>query len=174
MAWRRPGNNSIFEPMMVRLPTHIWVTRPVWVICGILCGTYNRCTKVKRTWYFLAGGGGWWWWWDGGGGGGDGGGGGGWWGGGDGGGGGMVVVVVGGEMVVVVVGGGGVKYRFWYRFLLSPPYYVLLRAFLIQALPMLFTTIAIITWHFVHLRLENTPMVSCICTPYLTFWMLWS
>ena len=28
MAWRRPGDKPLSEPMMVRLPTHIYVTRP--------------------------------------------------------------------------------------------------------------------------------------------------
>ena len=31
MAWRRPGNKPLSEPMMVSLPTHICVTRPQWV-----------------------------------------------------------------------------------------------------------------------------------------------
>ena len=31
MAWRRPGDKPFSEPMMVRLPTHICVTRPQWV-----------------------------------------------------------------------------------------------------------------------------------------------
>ena len=31
MAWRRPGDKPLFEPMMVSLPTHICVTRPQWV-----------------------------------------------------------------------------------------------------------------------------------------------
>ena len=31
MAWRRPGDKPLFEPMMVCLPTHICVTRPQWV-----------------------------------------------------------------------------------------------------------------------------------------------
>ena len=31
MAWHRPGNKPLPEPMMVRLPTHICVTRPQWV-----------------------------------------------------------------------------------------------------------------------------------------------
>ena len=31
MAWRRPGDKTLSEPMMVRLPTHICVTRPQWV-----------------------------------------------------------------------------------------------------------------------------------------------
>ena len=28
MAWRRPGDKPLSEPMMVSLPTHICVTRP--------------------------------------------------------------------------------------------------------------------------------------------------
>ena len=42
MAWRRPGDKPLSEPMMVRLPTHICVTRPQWVnaskhsLCNIL------------------------------------------------------------------------------------------------------------------------------------------
>ena len=36
MAWRRPGDKPLSEPMMVRLPTHICVTRPQWVN-GVLC-----------------------------------------------------------------------------------------------------------------------------------------
>ena len=31
MAWGWPGNKPLSEPMMVSLPTHIWVTRPQWV-----------------------------------------------------------------------------------------------------------------------------------------------
>ena len=31
MAWRLPGDKPLSEPMMVSLPTHIWVTRPQWV-----------------------------------------------------------------------------------------------------------------------------------------------
>ena len=31
MAWRRPGNTPLSEPMMVSLLTHICVTRPQWV-----------------------------------------------------------------------------------------------------------------------------------------------
>ena len=30
MAWRRAGDKPLSEPMMVRLPTHICVTRPQW------------------------------------------------------------------------------------------------------------------------------------------------
>ena len=31
MAWRRPGDKPLSEPMMVCLLTHIFVTRPQWV-----------------------------------------------------------------------------------------------------------------------------------------------
>ena len=31
MAWRRPGDKPLSEPMMVSSLTHIWVTRPQWV-----------------------------------------------------------------------------------------------------------------------------------------------
>ena len=31
MAWRRPGDKPLSEPLMVRLPRHICVTRPQWV-----------------------------------------------------------------------------------------------------------------------------------------------
>ena len=31
MAWRRSGDKPLSEPMMVKLPTHICVTRPQWV-----------------------------------------------------------------------------------------------------------------------------------------------
>ena len=34
MAWRRPGDKPLSEPMMVNLPTHICVTRPQWVKMG--------------------------------------------------------------------------------------------------------------------------------------------
>ena len=36
MAWRRRGDKPLSEPMMVSLPTLIWVTRPQWVKNGIL------------------------------------------------------------------------------------------------------------------------------------------
>ena len=36
MAWRRPGDKPLSEPMMVNLPTHICVSRPQWVK-SLLC-----------------------------------------------------------------------------------------------------------------------------------------
>ena len=41
MAWRRPGDKPLSEPMMVRLPTHICVTRPKWVK---LCDKFTYLT----------------------------------------------------------------------------------------------------------------------------------
>ena len=40
MAWRRPGDKPLSEPMMVSLSTHKCVTQPQWVNKGIcfLCG----------------------------------------------------------------------------------------------------------------------------------------
>ena len=37
MAWRRPGDKPLSETMMVKLLTHICVTRPQWVNDGWLC-----------------------------------------------------------------------------------------------------------------------------------------
>ena len=60
MAGRRPGGKPLSEPMMVRLPTHICVSRPQWVNSPWFCGSGNRCihdwtTKganiYKTKWY---------------------------------------------------------------------------------------------------------------------------
>ena len=47
MAWRRPGDKSLSEPMMIRLPTHICVTRPQWVMVpyGITRSLWMRTEK---------------------------------------------------------------------------------------------------------------------------------
>ena len=37
MAWRRPGDKPLSEPMMVKLPMHVCVTRPQWVKEYIYC-----------------------------------------------------------------------------------------------------------------------------------------
>ena len=44
MAWRRSGDKPLSEPMIVRLPTHICVTRPQWVnSCnGIIIASERR------------------------------------------------------------------------------------------------------------------------------------
>ena len=41
MAWRRPGDKPLSEPMMVSLTTHICVTRPQWVNTS-LCLDINK------------------------------------------------------------------------------------------------------------------------------------
>ena len=41
MAWRRPGDKQLSEPMMVSLLTHICVTRPQWV--DVSLNLYGRC-----------------------------------------------------------------------------------------------------------------------------------
>ena len=43
MAWRRPGDKPLSEPMMDILLTHICVTRPQWV----------KTSFFKRQYYFL-------------------------------------------------------------------------------------------------------------------------
>ena len=49
MAWRRPGNKPLSEPMVVSLLTHICVTRPQWVncICTWLWLPCHMCAKYK-------------------------------------------------------------------------------------------------------------------------------
>ena len=44
MAWRRPGDKPLSGPRMVRLPTHICVTRPQWVkpLATLLFALHNN------------------------------------------------------------------------------------------------------------------------------------
>ena len=59
MAWRRPGDNPLSEPMMVSLLTHMCVTRPHWgrtddileYICSIK--TFGIFTHISPTSFFL-------------------------------------------------------------------------------------------------------------------------
>ena len=46
MAWRRPGDKSLSEPMMVSLPTHICVTRPQWVKKITATSVRGQCVKI--------------------------------------------------------------------------------------------------------------------------------
>ena len=41
MAWRRPGDKPISEPMLVSLLTHICVARPQWVKRKVICLTFK-------------------------------------------------------------------------------------------------------------------------------------
>ena len=45
MAWHAPGDKPLFEPMMMRLPTHICVTRPQWVKGKINKRCWRLCPK---------------------------------------------------------------------------------------------------------------------------------
>ena len=55
MAWQRPGDKPLSEPMMVCLLTHLCVTRPQWVIkhfpgIGQSCGTISVISRdITRT-----------------------------------------------------------------------------------------------------------------------------
>ena len=56
MAWCRPGDMPLSEPMMGSLPTHIWVTRPQWVNqtwyrpSALESPTMTSSTKFEVNW----------------------------------------------------------------------------------------------------------------------------
>ena len=51
MAWCRPGEEPLSEPMMVSLLTHICVTRPQWAgLGGVLLGYW--CCPKWETWIY--------------------------------------------------------------------------------------------------------------------------
>ena len=57
MAWRRPGDKPLSEPMMVSLLTHICVTRPQWDDCSSVgsqccCPCTVSCVNFLRIKYF--------------------------------------------------------------------------------------------------------------------------
>ena len=60
MAWRRPGDKPLSEPVSVSLLTHICVTRPQWVkiTCWIILHTYRQmnCHNMCRTvtWIYVS------------------------------------------------------------------------------------------------------------------------
>ena len=49
MAWRRPGDKPLSEPMMASLPTHICVTRPQWV--NIM--TFDCLFSYNQLYFFI-------------------------------------------------------------------------------------------------------------------------
>ena len=49
MAWRRPGDKPLSEPMMVRLTTHIYVTRPQWVKKWLCFSGHRVALVVSRV-----------------------------------------------------------------------------------------------------------------------------
>ena len=48
MAWRRPGDKPLSEPMMVSLPTHLCVTRSLWGLYDFEAGR-GMPVSVKRA-----------------------------------------------------------------------------------------------------------------------------
>ena len=54
MAWRRPGDKPLSEPMLVRSLTHICVTRPQWV--KMISWTFNKFAiyRLTRQWPIIA------------------------------------------------------------------------------------------------------------------------
>ena len=61
MAWRRPGDKQLSEPMIVSLLTHICVTRPQWGTCqnyntwACLWGGAQVNATVPHWWLFSCG-----------------------------------------------------------------------------------------------------------------------
>ena len=55
MAWHRPGDKPLSEPMMVNLLTHIYVIRPQWVQMG-----YGRMFFIATAYCNLSGSHCWW------------------------------------------------------------------------------------------------------------------
>ena len=50
MAWRRPGDKPLSEPMMISLLTHIYVIRPQWVKdCCTITGPITLLPWSKST-----------------------------------------------------------------------------------------------------------------------------
>ena len=46
MAWRRPGDKPLSEPMTVSLPTHICVARPQWVEYQCLLSSWKHANDI--------------------------------------------------------------------------------------------------------------------------------
>ena len=56
MAWRRPGDMPLSEPMVVSLPTHICVTRPQWVNWLLLTNVHHigPTSSVLVMWFLVS------------------------------------------------------------------------------------------------------------------------
>ena len=52
MAWRRPGDKPLSEPMMASSPTHICVTRPQWV--NLFAIRLYWAAKINHLVFFAA------------------------------------------------------------------------------------------------------------------------
>ena len=58
MAWRRPGDKPLSEPMSVLVPTHICVTRPQWVkslIARFMGPTWGQHGAHLGPWTLMSG-----------------------------------------------------------------------------------------------------------------------
>ena len=53
MAWRRPGDKPLSEPLMVGLLTHICVTRPPWVNGGLTKAWLEACTVNYNSPFYV-------------------------------------------------------------------------------------------------------------------------
>ena len=47
MAWHRPGDKPLSEPMVINLVTHICITRPQWVKCGSTRINFKKLPKFQ-------------------------------------------------------------------------------------------------------------------------------
>ena len=50
MAWRRPGDKPLSQPMMVRSLTHVYVTRPQWVVISLSKISNYTNSEGTSTW----------------------------------------------------------------------------------------------------------------------------
>ena len=50
MAWHQPGDKPLSEPMMVRLPTHICITRPQWVKLILWINILSLSCEIALRW----------------------------------------------------------------------------------------------------------------------------
>ena len=55
MAWRRPGDKPLSEPMVVRLLMHICVSRPQWVNWQLKIKSLIQSAQYKQTGEYLTG-----------------------------------------------------------------------------------------------------------------------
>ena len=54
IPWRQLGNRPLTEPMVVRLPKHVWLTRPQWIKTEAHGTMSNKNLNGDRTVYIKA------------------------------------------------------------------------------------------------------------------------
>ena len=52
MAWRRPGDKPLSEPMVGSLLTHICITRPQWVNCLLACVLHWKIMPLILNYFY--------------------------------------------------------------------------------------------------------------------------